>query len=125
MAATGIVHQDAAHDLGAGGHEMRTVQPVRALAVDQVQEGFVYQRCGLERVALRLCRHVVLGDAMQFPVQQRNQFLERVPIPGAPGVEQAGDVLPRLLFLHVLETSVPAKKLKNSQAVAVSAAAFR
>jgi len=62
LAGAGMVHQDAAHDLGAGGQEMRTVVPVGPPGVDQPQVGFIDERRGLECVARRLGRHVVLGD---------------------------------------------------------------
>jgi hypothetical protein len=59
-----MVHKDMTHDPRASGEEVGAIHPSGALGIDQVQVRFVDERRGLERLARRLSRHVMFGDAV-------------------------------------------------------------
>jgi hypothetical protein len=81
---TGVVHEDAAHDAGGHGEEMRAVLPRDGLRIDQPQIGLVDERRRLDTVSRTLVSHVTPGDLMQFVMNERNQARERLFITAPP-----------------------------------------
>ena len=69
--ATGVLHQDAAHDLGRDREEVGAVLPLHAFVVHQTHVRLVDQSGGLEAVAGALAFHVPVGEAMEFLVDDR------------------------------------------------------
>jgi hypothetical protein len=63
--------------------------------IDQSQVGFVENSSGLQRVAGALTAHVMVGEAVQFGLHQREQLLQRSLVPAAPVAEQLGHLLSR------------------------------
>jgi hypothetical protein len=52
---------------------MRPVLPIHLLDVDETQVRLVHECCRLEAVTEALPSHTALGDAVQFPLDQRDQ----------------------------------------------------
>jgi hypothetical protein len=73
--AAGAGDKDAAHRLGGGAEEVRAVLPRLVRRVHELQPGFVDERGGLERVAGGFAGHLVRGQAAQFVVNHRQQFV--------------------------------------------------
>ena len=87
------IRQNAPHQLGANSKEMRPVVPTHLSDIDQPQIDFVDECRGLESVTGTFSGHVVPRRPVQFLVHQRHKFLQRLLISGAPGPEQAGDLM--------------------------------
>ena len=71
---------------------MQAVANGDGAALNEAQEGFVDERAGLQRVIDALVRHVLDGDAVQFPVHERNQALEGGVVAVTPLNQQGGDI---------------------------------
>ena len=82
-----MIHQNLPHQPGGDSQEMRPVLPVHLRLVHQFKVDLIDQRGGLQGVALALHPHVVLGDAPQFPFNQRDQLVETIPVSGPPAEE--------------------------------------
>ena len=86
-----VVHEDAPHHASGHREEMRAIVPRDCLAVDQADVRFVDERRRLKAVSVPLPRHAASGDAVQFPVNERNQLLEGGFVASAPVQQQCGD----------------------------------
>jgi len=80
-ASAGVVHQEAAHELGGHAHELGVVLPVGVVLVHQPEVGLVDQGGGLERVPGPFVAHATARYAAQLPVNQRHEPLQRVLVP--------------------------------------------
>lgn len=60
---------------------------LRARYRHQFQERFMEQRCGLQRVSVRLSAPLFTRDSVQLTVHQRHQLIERLLVPVHPGRE--------------------------------------
>jgi hypothetical protein len=67
---------------------MRPALPVHLRLIHQLEVNLIDQIGGLQGVAVSLHPHVTLGDAPQFAINQRDQPIETVPVPGPPAEEQ-------------------------------------
>ena len=83
----GAVHQDATHDLGGDGEELRPVPPHRAPLVDQAKVGLVDQGRGLQGVVAALAAQSSRGPSPKLVVDERHQAVARALIPLAPCLE--------------------------------------
>lgn len=63
--------------------------------IDQPQVNFVDNGGGLQGVSGALPAHVMMGEAVQFGLHEREQLPQRSLISVAPIAEQLGDCLPR------------------------------
>ena len=52
--------------------------------VGKLKIGLVDQRGGLQGVSLFFAAHVMVGQAMQLGLHQRNQLIERIRVSAAP-----------------------------------------
>jgi hypothetical protein len=68
-------NQDPTHGLGSGRKKVGAVGPFLASASGQANPGFMNQRGGLERMAGLFLDHASGGEAPQFIINQRQQFL--------------------------------------------------
>src|SRR5215471_4605177 len=85
LLATSPVGKNAAHELCADSEEVGTVCPAYFLESHQPEINLIDQCRSLQRVVGLLAVHVTLGRAMQFPVNQRCQFVQCILVPGTPG----------------------------------------
>jgi hypothetical protein len=72
---------------------MCTVFKVRRLLLHQAKIGFVYEGCGLQRVVGTFSAKVVMREAAEFVVDQRNQAAQGFFITGPPLGQQLADRL--------------------------------
>lgn len=79
-----MIYEYAAHGLRCHGVEVGPVLPTHSFMIDQSKIGLIDQGRGLERVAESLAAHVIASQPSHFFVNQRNQLVERSPIPLAP-----------------------------------------
>ena len=87
-----MVHEDATHDAGGDGQEMRAVVPLDRLAVDQANIRLVDERRRLEAMTHALSRHAASRDPVEFLMDERDQSLEGALVALSPFEEQPGDV---------------------------------
>ena len=71
------IHQNATHESRRHRQKVRAILPVDVLSVDQTQVSLVHQRRRLQAVTGPLTSHAAAGDAMQLPLHDRNELLER------------------------------------------------
>lgn len=76
LAATGMVHQDAAHEEGGDSQELRAVLAIRQTLVDHAEIGFMDEGGGLERMLAPFPLEVSFGYAMQFGIDQGEQVVK-------------------------------------------------
>jgi hypothetical protein len=84
------VDEDAPHQAGGDGEEVRAIAELDLLAVDQPDEDFVDQRGRLQRMAWALAVHLPLRQFAELTVYERDQRVQCVSITAAPGLEQSG-----------------------------------
>ncbi len=75
-----MIDQDAAHLAGGDGEEMRAVLPGH-VHFDELDERFVDDGRGLERVAGPLALHVAAGAVTQLLIYERRQPLQGTGVP--------------------------------------------
>ena len=91
---TRVVHQDAPHQRCSHREEVRAVAPVHGIDPGQAQVNLVDQGRGLQRVAVALVAHVVVGEAAQFLVNDRHEALSGGGIVIRPIGQKLGDLSP-------------------------------
>jgi hypothetical protein len=91
-AGAGVIHEDATHDAGRNGEEVRAVVPRDGLRVHEPEIGLVDERGGLEAVACPLAGPTAPRDVVELVVDERNQLRERSLVALSPGEKQSGDV---------------------------------
>jgi len=92
MFAAGAGNKNPAHGLGGGTEKVCAVLPRLGGRINQLEPRFMYQRRRLERVAGGFAGHLVGGQAAQFIVNQRQQFLRAPGIALLDVIEDASDV---------------------------------
>ena len=91
--SSGVIDQDASHDLRRDREEVRAIGPLHVFLIDETNVSFVYERGGLKSVAFSLPAHVAAGEPVQFVVDQRIQLVESGLVPIAPFGEQFSDLM--------------------------------
>ena len=86
-----VIHQNVAHHIRRDGEKVRPVLPTNAVHLNQPEEHFVNQGCGLQRVAYALLVHVDARHPAQFHIHLRRQCIERLVIASPPGFQKLGD----------------------------------
>ena len=92
---TGIVYEDAPHQLGGNGKEMSSILPLYLANIDQAQPGLIDEGRGLQAVAVALAFHVPAGKAAKFAVDDRCELIESRGVAGAPGLKERAHVIAR------------------------------
>ena len=72
---------------------MGAILPSHPLAVDQAQVGFMDQSRRLKTVTGPLAVHVMMREAAEFCVDDRDQIFERIAVTAGPGVEQLAYII--------------------------------
>ena len=88
----GGLDENAAHESGGDAEEVGAVLPLVGLPFDEAEEGFVDEGGGLEDVAGAFAGEVVLGEGVEFAVDEGGEAGEGVGVALAPGGEDARDV---------------------------------
>jgi len=89
LLAAGMVNENAAHALGSGAKEVRAVLPGQVPGSNKPQPSFVDERGGLQRMTGGFVRHLVRGEAAEFLIDQREQFIGSLAIAMLDGVKDA------------------------------------
>ena len=90
--ATGVIYEDASHQLGGNGKEMSSILPLHLANINQAQVSLIHESSGLQAVAVPLALHVPAGEAVKFAVHDRCELIESRGVAGAPGLEQGAEV---------------------------------
>jgi hypothetical protein len=86
-----MVNEDAPDGLCGDGEEVRAALPLCFPLADQLQEGFVHQQRGLQRMARSLPAHGAIGYAVKFAVDLPRKFADNIPVALAEFLQQRGD----------------------------------
>ena len=86
-----VVNENAAHHPGRDGKEVRTVLPLYAVLVDELQIGLVGEGGGLQGVIGTLGLELGSGEAPQLPVDERDELVESLAAPTRRGAEELSD----------------------------------
>jgi hypothetical protein len=97
-----MFHQNTAHQLRRYREEVGAVLPFHALVVHEAHVGFIYQRRRLEAVPGALAAHVAPCKSMEFVINNRGQFVERVPVSPTPSSEQPAHLHARCRFSVII-----------------------
>jgi hypothetical protein len=89
----GVVDEDAAHDAGGDGVEVRAVLPVGDLQVDELEVGLVDEGGCLEGVVAFFAAHVAAGDDVKFVVDGRDQPGSGVLVACLEPVKEGSDII--------------------------------
>jgi hypothetical protein len=92
---TGVIDQDAAHDVRGDTKEMRPILPVDLPLIDEPDEDFVHKGRRLECVASPLLPKLARGNAAELRIDEWQQLIERGPVAATPIAEQCRDVARR------------------------------
>jgi hypothetical protein len=87
-----VIDEDAAHHACGHGKKMRAVVPLDILGVDQPEIRLVHERCRLKAVVCSFVAHVPLGNAVELPVYERHEAIERPLVALSPSDKQAGEL---------------------------------
>ena len=87
LLAAGVLHQDAPHRLGCRAKEVGAILKSPVLRPDQPQPSLMHQRGGLQGLARRFVGHLLRREFTQLHIDQRQEFLRRVLLPGANRLE--------------------------------------
>ncbi len=88
QASSRIVDEDPPHGLRCDCHEVCAVLPGNIALVDQLKIGFVNQRRSIERVAGSLPPQLMLRQAPQLLVNQRQEMIDRLAIAAGDATQQ-------------------------------------
>jgi hypothetical protein len=84
------IHQDSAHQRGRYGEEMAPVLPIQPRNVGQMQVGLMHQVRHLQGFARPFVFQAMSRQTPQFPVDARNQSLQRLLVAIGPGAKELG-----------------------------------
>ena len=90
LARTSDVDQDSPHQLGADCEEMCPTRPADSPNVDETDVQLVDETGRLKGGVRLFAGHVVVGQRMEFPVDERNQFVSRALLASSPGEPSPG-----------------------------------
>jgi len=81
---SGVIHKNAAHQLGRDAKEMRAILPSKVLRAGQPNEGFIDQCCRLKGMVAPLAGHVSPSQSPELGLDEGEQVLERLGIAVTP-----------------------------------------
>ena len=89
---TGVIDQDAAHDLRRDTKEMRSILPVDLALVDEPEVHLMNKGRRLQGVVGPLLPKLARGHAAELRIDEWQQLVERRPVAATPIAEQRCDV---------------------------------
>src|SRR5215203_5248833 len=81
LAAPGVVDQDAPHDPGREGEEMRPILPSDAAQAPELEERFVDESGRLQGVTGPFASQLLRGDGPELAVDRRDETLQSLVVP--------------------------------------------
>ena len=93
---TGVIDQDAAHDLRGDTKEVGPILPVTLALIDKPDEYLVHEGRWLERVVRALTPQLAGGNAPELRIDEWQQLIERTPVATTPIAEQRRNVARRV-----------------------------
>ena len=91
LLAARAVDKNAAHGLGGGAEKVGAILPAVRFAAD-ADPGFVDERGRLQSLPSHFAGHLVCGDAAQFVIHEREEFL-RSQFTRADSIEEQSQVV--------------------------------
>ena len=88
VATSGMLHQNAPHQLGRNREEMRAILPLHAFIVHQPHICFIDQGGGLQAVAGALALHVAARQAVELVINDGRHLLKRLLVSVTPCAKQ-------------------------------------
>jgi hypothetical protein len=95
VALARVINHDASHQLRGDGEKVWPVLPARMCLVDKLKISLVNEGSGLQGVPLSFTTHIIVSQAMQFGLHQRNQLIERGRVSAAPVCQKLRDLFLR------------------------------
>jgi hypothetical protein len=92
---TGVIDQDAAHDVRGDTKEMRSILPVDLPLIDEPDEDLVHQGRRLQGVVSPFAPKLAGRDAPELRIDEWQQLVERSPVAATPIAEQCRDIARR------------------------------
>src|SRR5262245_30982580 len=92
---TGVIDEDAAHDVRGDTKEMRAILPVDLPLIDEPDEHLMNQGRRLQGVVGALAPKLAGRHTPELPIDQWQQLVERCPVATTPLAEQRRDVARR------------------------------
>lgn len=89
----GAVDQDAPHHLRRDGEELRAILPGCPALIDEPDVCLVHERRRLECVARPLAPQLCRGATSKLAIDEHQDALARLEIPGGPRVQEPGHVV--------------------------------
>jgi len=83
-----LIHEDLPHQVRGDPEEVRPALPIRHVLRHQAQVRFVHQRRGRCRRRGAFVPKAVIGQTAQFPVDERDEKIERFLVSVLPVEEQ-------------------------------------
>src|SRR6185312_2061842 len=91
IAVAGMVHQDAADEMGREGEEMGPARPLETRLSAQAKVGLVDHRRGLERMAAPLLAKLARSDLAQLVIDQGENPHRRLLVAFTPSLKKLRD----------------------------------
>jgi hypothetical protein len=92
---TGVIDQDAAHDLRRDTKEMRSILPIHLALIDEPDEHLVHKGSRLQGVVSPLAPKLAGRNASELRIDEWQQLVKRSPVAATPIAEQCRDVARR------------------------------
>jgi hypothetical protein len=86
------IHQDATHQAGTDGDELRAILPLHLPDIHQPQVHLVDERRRLQRVSVTLARHVAARETPQLAENDGQELVEGRIVALVPGEQESCDL---------------------------------
>ena len=106
VACARVIHENATHQSSSQTKEVRPILPGHSLLIDQPEVDLVDEGRRNKRVICAFSPQLAAGDPPQFPVDVRQQLLERGGISLGPSYEQLRHVCCQRRCVRLLQTHV-------------------
>ena len=93
LPGSGVIDQNVPHGFRRERQEMRPIRKPGLRSAEDPEVRLVDERCRLQRVVPALTLQMPPGDAVQFGIDDRQQFVGRAGVSGARAAEQLSDVV--------------------------------
>src|SRR6187399_264459 len=104
-----MIDENMPHHARRDRQEMRAILPGDRFTLDQTHVRLVHEHRGLKRVSLVLAGQTAKGDAMEFPMYERNHLLESSLVATLPLLQECRYRRARIRNAAILVQAGPAR----------------